>query len=314
MGGQPALVDDSPTQSVEGIKSMPHVPLFLLEAAFVLGWSSGFIGAKIAAEAASVFHVMFWRFVVVSVLLLPFVIKAARISLSRTQVRQEVMLGALALFVCLACSVKAIDLGVPAGIAALIAALQPLATAVLAGPVLHEKVRLTQWLGFLIGLVGVAVAVGEWPSGGHVLGYVLLFIGTGALVVATVMAKSFQSPASVKVSLGIQSMTSAVLFLPLSLVDGVFLPVSDWPFVGAVLWLVMLPTLWGYGMYWVCLRRTSATRVTSLIYLTPPVTMVWAWAMFAEPLTLGAIIGSALCIVGAVLAKGMIPARAAAAS
>lgn len=41
----------------------------------------------------------------------------------------------------------------------------------------------------------------------------------------------------------------------------------------------------GYALYWVCLRRSSATRVSTVLYLSPPITMLWAWAMFNEPLS-----------------------------
>ncbi|HIP79671.1 MAG TPA: EamA/RhaT family transporter, partial [Kiloniellaceae bacterium] len=73
-------------------------------------------------------------------------------------------------------------------------------------------------------------------------------------------------------------------------------------FALAVAWFILFSTLGGYGLYWLCLRRTTATRVASLIYLTPPVTMVWAWAMFGEALTLAGIAGFALCLLGVSLA------------
>lgn len=44
-------------------------------------------------------------------------------------------------------------------------------------------------------------------------------------------------------------------------------------------------------------------RVGSLIYLTPPVTMIWAWAMFGEPLTPAAVTGFAISLVGVTLTR-----------
>jgi len=58
-----------------------------------------------------------------------------------------------------------------------------------------------------------------------------------------------------------------------------------------------------YGLYWACLARTSATRVSSLIYLTPPVTTIWAFLMFGEPISQGAIAGFLLCLTGVWLAR-----------
>lgn len=57
------------------------------------------------------------------------------------------MIGSLAMFRYLASVIVAIDLGVPPGTAALGAALQPLATAALAGVVLNEAVSARPWIG-----------------------------------------------------------------------------------------------------------------------------------------------------------------------
>ena len=73
-------------------------------------------------------------------------------------------------------------------------------------------------------------------------------------------------------------------------------------------WFILFSTVIAYGLYWACLRRATATRVGSLIYLTPPVTMIWAWLMFAEPITLAAAAGFAICLAGVALSR---PATAA---
>jgi len=51
-------------------------------------------------------------------------------------------------------------------------------------------------------------------------------------------------------------------------------------------------------LYWACLRRSSATRVASVLYLSPPITLLWAWAMFDEPLSWQMAAGMALSAVG----------------
>jgi len=63
------------------------------------------------------------------------------------QAGRQALIGSLAIFGYLATVIVAIDLGVPPGTAALIAALQPLATAALAGVVLNEAVSARQWIG-----------------------------------------------------------------------------------------------------------------------------------------------------------------------
>ena len=50
-------------------------------------------------------------------------------------------------------------LGMSAGITALVLALQPLVTAVVAGPFIGERLNRLQWTGVLLGLAGVALVV-----------------------------------------------------------------------------------------------------------------------------------------------------------
>ena len=46
----------------------------------------------------------------------------------------------------------------------------------------------------------------------------------------------------------------------------------------AIAWLAFVVSLAAYELMFVLLRRMSAARVASLTYLSPPVTMVMAWA------------------------------------
>ena len=45
-------------------------------------------------------------------------------------------------------------------------------------------------------------------------------------------------------------------------------------------------------------RTQGATVVSTLLYLTPPTTMVWVYLMFGTPLTLVAVAGLAVSAVG----------------
>lgn len=283
--------------------SPPRRPLLLLEAGLVVAWSSGFIGARLAADTPSVFLVLFWRFVIVAMLLAPFVVSAWRAGLSRRSLGVQALLGVLAMFGFLALGIGAIDQGVPVGTAALISALQPLATAALAGSVLGERVPIRGWLGLGTGLGGVALAVGGSLGDAPAWAYGLSLLSMASLVAATLLAKALPDATPALSALGVQSFVAAVLFAPLAAAEGSLVPMTDGRFLAAVAWFVLFSTLGGYGLYWLCLRRSTATRVGSLIYLTPPVTMLWAWAMFAEPMAPAALAGFGLCLLGVFLAR-----------
>jgi drug/metabolite transporter (DMT)-like permease len=203
--------------------------------------------------------------------------------------------------------VKAVELGVPAGLAALVAALQPLAAAALAGPVLGERVSPRQWLGLVLGLGGVGLALsGELRVGTAApYAYLLPLLGMLSLVAATLMQKrSTHADLPILASLCVQCALAAALFAALAAAEGRVAPIPTAGFVASVLWFVLLSTFGGYGLYWACLKRTSATRVSSLIYLTPPVTMVWAWLMFGETLSAAAVAGLVVCFCGVTLTGG----------
>ncbi|RIA55227.1 DMT family transporter [Dichotomicrobium thermohalophilum] len=285
------------------VRQTDATPAF--EVGLVICWSSGFIGGLLASETSSIYLVLFWRFLLLALLLLPFTVLALT-RLDRRQLTVQTGVGLLGMFGYTASVISAIKFGVPAGTVALIAALQPLAAAALAGTVLSEIVSPRQWLGLGVGFFGVFLAVSGAVDAAPVWAYALAFLSMLCLVVATLVAKAQSCPVPVLSSLTIQCAVSAVLYLPLAIAAGEsVLPEANWSFVYAVAWFILFSTLGGFGLYWATLRRTSATRVSSLIYLTPPVTAIWAWAMFGQPLTLGAALGFVICLLGVHLSKGM---------
>lgn len=265
------------------------------------------MGGSLASLAdASVFLVLFWRFVLAALLLAPFVwlawrsIAVAERSVWHAELVRQAGIGVLAMGAYIALVVWAIDLGVPAGTTALITALQPMLTAALAGPLLGERLDRWGWVGLLIGFVGVAFAVQGSLGSAPWWAYGLPFGSVLCVVVASVAAKGAPDgrELSLPVVLGVQSAATAVALLVPAASVGSLVPPLDPLFWSAVVWFIALSTIGAYGFYWLCLRRTSATRVASLMYLTPPVTAVWAWAMFGEAITVGIVAGFAICLLG----------------
>jgi drug/metabolite transporter (DMT)-like permease len=120
-------------------------------------------------------------------------------------------------------------------------------------------------------------------------------------VAATLLERRARPGGSVAQALAVQCAVSAVLFTGLAAVTGTLVPPAEPGFWAAVAWVVVLSTLGGYGLYWVVLARTGVTRVSALLYLTPPTTLVWSWLMFGEPVGPGSLAGMAVCAVAVVL-------------
>ncbi|MCC8957587.1 DMT family transporter [Bradyrhizobium sp. Pear77] len=278
----------------------------LAEAGLVLAWSSGFIGARMIGANDSIYLVLFWRFALVATMLSPWLAVSLAMGLPLREIAKQVFLGFLAMFCFITLAVKAVATGVPPATTALIAALQPLATAIFAGPVLGEKISIGQWVGSVVALAGVALATGGAVGHAPLWAYGLAVVATLCFVSATLLSKRTATSMPILAALAIQSAISAICTLPLAIQDGGITPHLTAQFVEVVLWFVFLTTAMGYGLYWFCLRESAASHVATLIYLTPPVTAVWAYVMFGESITIKATLGFLICIV-AVYITGISP-------
>ncbi|PXY21196.1 DMT family transporter [Prauserella muralis] len=275
----------------------------LLAAGFVLMWSSGFVGAVLGTEDASAFTLLMWRFLVVVLLLGAWWLTRWR-RLSARDIGWHAVIGLLSQGVFLFGVVYSAELGVPAGIAALVAALQPIAAAALSGPLLGERTALTQWVGLVLGLAGVALVVGDdlaAPGAAPAAAYALPFLSMAGLVAGTFVERK-ATPLPLADSMLVQCVTSAVVFTALAAATGQAVVPAQGQFWVAVIWVVVFSTFGGYGFYWLNVRRGSVNRASVLLYLTPPTTMLLAYLMFGEGVTLRGLAGLAVCVAGVLLA------------
>ena len=275
----------------------------LLEAALVVSWSAGFVGVRFASDHAPIFLILFWRSLASGALLLPLAL-AVGPRLRACDVLRQLLYGALAMAGYLAGFALAIGQGVPTGLVALITDMLPLAVALLSWPVLGQALTARQWLGSLVGLAGVLIATGASVGPGDVpaWAYGLPVLGTLCLALATLLQKRSPPRAmAVHQSLCLQCLSAAALFAMAAWAEGGLAPVLDAGFVGGILWLVFVATFAAWGIYYLALRRSSPARVTTVLYLSPPVTMLWAWLMFGEPLSWAMAGGLLVSLVGIVV-------------
>ena len=275
---------------------------------FVGLWSTGFIGAKLGLPYAEPFTFLLLRFLIVVVLLVG-AAQVVRAPWPRTwtEVRHGAIAGLLIHGVYLGGVFAAIDHGVPAGIAALIVGLQPLLTAIASGPYLGESISPRQWLGVLIGLIGVTLVVSEKLSFdmGALTGVGFAVAALLGITVGTLYQKRHGGGMNLFTGSAVQ-FAAAALFMLIAAVAFETMKV-EWTgeFVFALGWLVVVLSLGAISLLYLLIRRGAAAKVASLFYLVPPVTAVMAFVLFGETLGPMAIAGMAAAVVGvALVTKG----------
>ena len=271
-------------------------------AALVVCWSSGFIGATLGTRAAPVDTVLAWRTIgTATVLGCWALVRAERVRPG--DLARQAVLGLLVQVLYLGGVFAAAGAGVPAGTSALITALQPLLVAALAGRVLGERTARRQQLGLVIGAVGVAVVVsGDLHTGtAAAAAYLLPVFALAALAGGTLLEQRWMPPQSLVTGLALQSGVAAVVFTATAAADGHLAPPAAGSFWLAIGWLAVLAGIGGYGSYLFVVRRSGATRASTLLYLTPPTTAIWAWLLFGQTPQVLAIPGALVCALGLVL-------------
>lgn len=267
----------------------------------VVMWSSGFVGAELGTRYASADTLLAWRYVVAAAAMLLLV------RLTRTPVRwvapRQALVGVLCQVGYLGGTVTGVGLGVPPGTSALIASLQPLVVAGLAGLLLGERTDRRQRAGLLVGIAGVGLVVGTDLGSGGAPGYAYLLVAGGMLMLSagTVLERRWQPSRTLLESLAVQTLVSAVAFVAIALALGNAAPPSSPGFWWSVAWVVVLSTFGGYGAYTFVVRHDGATVASTLLYLTPPTTMLWAFAMFGHAVTALGMVGLAVCALGVAL-------------
>jgi drug/metabolite transporter (DMT)-like permease len=274
------------------------VPLF-----FVVLWSTGFIAAKYGLPYAPPLTFLILRCVGAVLVLLPLVLGSAA-PWPHGRILHVAVAGLLLQAGYLGGVWSAIKIGMPAGLSALIVGLQPILTA-FAAPLVGERVTPRQWLGLLLGLGGVGLVVyakislnGLSPAAIAFCLLALLSITSG-----TLYQKRFCPHFDLRTGTLIQFSATALLLLPFAVVLEDFGPMLEnvhWTpqFVGALLWSILALSIGAIFLLFRLISRNDATRVTSLLYLTPPTTAVMAWLMFGEALSPLGLVGMAVAVAG----------------
>ena len=258
-------------------------------AALVVVWSSGFIGAELGARHAAADTVLAWRCLATAVVLLPWALRALT-RLNRRDWLHQAVLALLCQCLYLGGVFQAAAAGVPAGTSALIASLQP--ALVLAAAVVLDSRR---WkaghlAGPALGTTGVALtAAGDLSAGVSLTALLLPLVAMLSLTAGTLLRQRWSSP-PLSQTLAVQAFFTAAFFTTYSAAAGTLTPPPTTGFWTAVAWATAAG-IGSYGLYYLVTSRDGAAHASTLLYLTPATTALWAVPMFGHPIRLTTVLG-----------------------
>ncbi|MBB3913915.1 DMT family transporter [Rhizobium fabae] len=278
-------------------------------AVFVFLWSTGWVVAKYAALHSEPFTFLSIRYgLSASAFLALCLVMRAQWPKSRATWLRAIYSGFFLHGFYLAGLWWAIANGVPAGISGIIAALQPLLTAMAAPFLVGERLQKTQQLGLALGFVGIAVAISPKLFGpatadlAHAaLPLAINLVAMGSVTYGTLYQKKHLQSGDLRTIATLQYVGALILTLPLSLIferqhfDGTARA------YGALIWSVFGLSMGGVGLLLYLIRRGQVSRAASLIYLMPPAVALEAFIAFGEPLTLPLMVGTAVVVTGVYL-------------
>ena len=264
---------------------------------FVSVWGSGFLASKTALLYAPPFTMLTLRYALGVACMVPvLLVTRPAWPASRREFAHVVVAGLLMHAVHLSGSHYSQYLGLSAGITALIMALQTLATAVIAWRWMGERLSRTQWAGVVAGLAGVTLVVWhkidvqELPLGS----LVALGFGLTAITAGTLYQKTFCPKTDLKAGAFIQFAASCLALAPMAwFIEGAQIDWA-WQFFASLAFLVILASILATNALNILMRHGEATRVTSLIYLTPIIAVALEYPMFG-------VVPSAMSIAGIVV-------------
>ncbi len=269
---------------------------------FVFLWSTGFIIARYSMPYAEPMTVIFIRFGSVVLCMLPVVLIWKAPWPNRSQMIHIAIAGALLQAGYVGGVWVAVKEGMSAGLTALIVGLQPILTAWFAAWI-AEKVTPRQWLGLVLGLLGVGLVV--WAklslTGMSHLSLIFIVIALISITMGTLYQKKYCAQFDLRTGSVIQFAASAIICLPLMFLFETREIIWAPELILSLIWAVLALSIGAISLLFVMIRNGEATRVTSLMYLTPPTTAIMAWLLFNEPITWTIILGIAITMSAVIL-------------
>jgi drug/metabolite transporter (DMT)-like permease len=275
---------------------------------FVFLWSTGFVGAKYIVPYAEPFTFLTIRYFLAALILFAIAYAFKQpLKLNKEQFKASFAVGILLHVIYIGGVFYAVSLGVSAGISAVIVSIQPVLVSLLAVPLLGERLRWVQVVGLFLGVAGIALLLlpkvfqGDYTASTSIAGIIICVIALLGTSGGYLVQKKLGGEIPFLSGTGAQYAISAIAFAILSVAteDQIIQWVPEFFF--GLAWIVFMLSIASIVLLYGMLRTGSASKVSSLYYLVPPVAAIQAYFLFDEVIGLVGIIGMAFAGLGVVL-------------
>lgn len=280
---------------------MLRTSLSVLVIVFSAIWSSAFVVGKIALRDYDPFTVLVVRFMIAS-LLLGVLVVATRPKPNRNAVETGVLLGLLNNCAYLGLTFYSLNYISPV-LVVVIVSCAPFFTLLLSWLFESEAMSLRQAAGIALGFSGVILATGiDFGAIASLTGIALAILGTASFSLATVLFHARAQHYPIDQLNFWQSMTGAVVLLPIAYFFGRPLIAPTTESAAAILYLVIVVTIGGMGLWLLLIRLTGAATASSYHLLNPFFGVVLSALVLKTPLRIldfsgAAIVASGLALV-----------------
>jgi len=265
-------------------------------------WASSFIALKSAIGPIGPMTVIFGRMFIASLCFLYFIKSFMKLKFTKDDVKYIALMVTFEPCMYFMFEVKALQY-TTAGQAGMITSMMPLITAVGAGIVLKEIISKKLIIGSLLAVSGaiwlsLSANISESatnPLLGNTLEFFAMICGAGYAISIRHLTKKF----SALFLTAIQAFVGFIFFLPFALWEYNTM-VMDFN-QEALLWVVYLGvvvTLGGYGLFNYALSRVEASKASMFINLIPVFTLLLAFLILGEKLSFIEMVASSIILSG----------------
>lgn len=275
---------------------------------FVLIWSTGFIVARFAVPHGSPEMVLAIR-LTLTAMLLGLVALSQRQAMPRgRRLALHLAAGAMMHGVYLTVGWWTIGQGMPAGIMALLGALQPLIVAVVSVALLGDYLPPRGWAGLGIAITGVGCVVVPMlaRTGADTISWLPVaagMVGIFAMAGGTLVQRGAIAGDAIWVSGAVQNAGGAMVAIVAMLMISDYRWDNSATLWAALAWSVLGLSAAGLSLLVWLVRHQGATAMSMLLLLVPPLAATEAWLLFNETLGPIQLLGFALALGGVLLGR-----------